>query len=121
MKYSVSLQKIQCNLIMQFIMSSVNWPVLTWEIVTTTAVGNFGTISSFPARLQARCICLAGRAGISPEKAVAWIIQQLVGKTILHGSAIDLTVKQCQHYSLDSNDWGVAESFIYELLVFDLL
>lgn len=102
---------------MQFVMLHVTWPVLTWAISTIHAFGNFVMIPSFPARLQARCICLAGWAGISPEGVLTWIIQQLVGKTILLGSAIDLTLKQCQHYSLDLDDWSCGESFIYELLL----
>lgn len=84
---------------------------------THRAVRNFVTIPSFPARQWARCFCLAGWAGISPEEVVGWIIQQLVGKTILLGSTIDLTLKQYQHYSLDSYDWSYEESFIYELLL----
>lgn len=84
---------------------------------TDRAVRNFVTIPSFPARLWARCVCLAGWAGISPEEVVGWIIQQLVGKTILLGSTIDLTLKQYQHYSLDSYDWSYEDSFIYELLL----
>lgn len=39
-------------------------------------------------------VCLAAWAGISPEEDLIWIIQQLVGKTILPGSVIDLTLKQ---------------------------
>lgn len=43
--------------------------------------------------LQTGCVCLTGWAGISPEEVLAWIIQQLVGKTILLGSAIDPTLQ----------------------------
>lgn len=43
----------------------------------------------------AGCVCLAAWAGISPEEVLTWIIQQLVGKTILLGSVIDLTLKRC--------------------------
>lgn len=90
----------------------ITWPLSTraehdprcWE---------FSDDSKRPARLWARCVCLAGRAGFSPEEILAWIIQQLVGKMILTVSVIDPTLQLCQHCSLEKANCGCGESFTY--------